>query len=91
MSASFGEHTSPAHASPPPASPSPRPHATSSTGKLRILNDDFFRAAPPAAELVDLVVEAVPGADRHVAAREDFRREQRTALHTERVASGGKG
>ena len=38
---------------------------------------------------VDLVVEAVPGADKHVAAREDFRRETRAALHSERVASSG--
>ena len=51
--------------------------------------DPFFRANPPSSELVDLVAEAVPGADKHVAAREDFRRETRAALHSERVASGG--
>jgi hypothetical protein len=52
--------------------------------KLHMLSDPFFRANPPSSELVDLVVEAVPGADRHVAAREEFRREQRAASSARR-------
>ena len=59
--------------------------------KMDLLMDPFFRNNPPASELVDLVVEAVPGADKHVAAREDFRREQRAALQAERMASSGDG
>lgn len=59
--------------------------------KLEMLADPFFRANPPSSELVDLVVEAVPGADKHVAAREDFRREQRALMNAERGASSGRG
>ena len=59
--------------------------------KLRMLNDSFFRANPPSSELVDLVVEAVPGADKYVEARDNYRREQRSALHSERNAMSGKG
>ena len=59
--------------------------------KLQMLHDPFFRANPPSSELVDLVVEAVPGADKHVAARDEFRRETRSLLQSERTASQGSG
>ena len=48
--------------------------------KLRALTDPYFRANPPSSELVDLVVEAVPGADRSAAAKDDYKREQRAAM-----------
>ena len=51
--------------------------------KLQVLTDPFFRANPPSSELVDLVVEHVPGADKHVAAKEELRREQRAAMQLE--------
>ena len=59
--------------------------------KIRVLQDAFFRNNPPSSELYELVAEAVPGADRHVTAREDFRREMRSALHNERAATAGGG
>ena len=49
--------------------------------KQQILRDPFFRAHPPSAELFDLIVEAVPGADATVEAREEHRREQRAAMN----------
>ena len=58
--------------------------------KLRMLSDPFFRANPPSSELVDLIVEAVPGADRSVAAKDDYKREQRAAMHSEQLATGGR-
>ena len=50
------------------------------TERLRHLYDPFFRANPQSSELVDLIAGAVPGADRYVAARDDFKREQRAAF-----------
>lgn len=58
--------------------------------KLDLLLDPFFRANPPSGELVDLVVEGVPGADKHVAARDEHRREQRAAIANEWNATGGR-
>ena len=58
--------------------------------KLRALTDPYFRANPPSSELVDLIVEAVPGADRSVAAKDDYKREQRAAMHSEQLATGGR-
>ena len=58
--------------------------------KLDLLQDPFFRATPPSSELVELVVDAVPGADKHVSAREDFRRDQRAMLHNERMTQAGR-
>ena len=58
--------------------------------KLKMLQDPFFRANPPSAELVDLVVEAVPGADRHVAAKDEHRRELRAAAAAARQMSGAR-
>ena len=59
--------------------------------KLDLLSDPFFRANPPSSELVDLVVEGVPGADKHAAAKDEYRREQRAAFHSEMAASGRGG
>lgn len=50
---------------------------TLSEEKRDLLKDPFFRNNPPSAELFDLVVEAVPGADPRVEAREEIRREER--------------
>ena len=47
--------------------------------KLQMLDDEFFRANPTSAELLDLVTEGVPGADRHVAAKDEWKREVRNA------------
>ena len=55
---------------------------------LKVLSDQFFRATPPNSELIDLVVEAVPGADKSTAARDDFRREQRQAMQPGRGKKG---
>lgn len=58
--------------------------------KLDLLSDPFFRANPPSSELVNLVVEGVPGADKHVAAKDEHRRERRAAFHSEMAASRGR-
>lgn len=58
--------------------------------KLAMLADAFFRNIPPSAEVVNLVVEAVPHADKHVQAREDFRREQRALLQASGDRGGGR-
>lgn len=60
------------------------------SSKLDTLNDAFFRAAPPSAELSDLVLGGVPGADKHVAAREEYRREVRAGHAAARLAAQGK-
>ncbi len=52
---------------------------TLSEDKRNLLKDPFFRNNPPCDELQDLVVEAVPGADANVEAREHFKREERNA------------
>lgn len=58
--------------------------------KLELLSDPFFRANPPSSELVNLVVEGVPGADKHVAAKDEHRRERRAAFHSQMAASTGR-
>ena len=58
--------------------------------KLELLSDPFFRANPPSSELVNLVVEGVPGADKHVAAKDEHRRERRAAFHNQMAASTGR-
>jgi hypothetical protein len=48
--------------------------------KLRVLSDPFLRECRLSGQddqLVDLVVEGVPGADSHVQTREEYRRRQR--------------
>jgi hypothetical protein len=52
---------------------------TLSEDKRNLLKDPFFRNNPPCDELQDLVVEAVPGADANVEARENFKREERNS------------
>ena len=53
------------------------------------LRDDFFRVERGAAsaDIVDLVVEAVPGADPSVAARQEHRRQKQQLIREAREAS----
>ena len=56
---------------------------------LKVLSDQFLCATPPSSELVDLVVEAVPGADKHTAVRDEFKREQRMSMQMGRGQKTG--
>lgn len=63
--------------------------------KLRLLTDKFFRSANsggqgiPSREILDLIVEAAPGEDPRVEARETNKREERAASQAARAASSG--
>jgi len=63
--------------------------------KLRLLTDKFFRSANlggqgiPSREILDLIVEAAPGQDPGLEARDTHKREERAAAQAARAASSG--